>query len=142
MVVYSPLGRGFLTGNLKGPENLEADDMRHTDPRFSKKNFPSNLALVESLKAMAEKKGCTAGQLILAWEMAQGDDIIPIPCVDPMSRCPREHADDRCKRGTKKAKNLVENFKALEVKLTVEEVAEIRQAIEGCVIHGERLYPE
>lgn len=68
-----------MTGQLKSPDDMESDDMRHTDPRFSKENFPNNLALVDSLKAMAEKKGCTAGQLVLAWELAQGDDIIPIP---------------------------------------------------------------
>jgi aryl-alcohol dehydrogenase-like predicted oxidoreductase len=79
VVIYSPLGRGFLTEQLKSRDDLEAGDVRLADPRFSVENFPKNIKLVEELKAMAAKKGCTVGQLTLAWELAQGDDFIPIP---------------------------------------------------------------
>lgn len=91
-------------------------------PRFSKENFPKNLKLVEQIGKIADKKGCTKSQLTLAWLMAQGDDIIPIP-------------------GTKKIKYLEENMGALKVQLTAEENKEIREAIEAADIHGER-YPE
>lgn len=91
-------------------------------PRFSKENFPKNLKLVDGLAELAEKKGCTPSQLTLAWLMAQGDDIIPIP-------------------GTKKIKYLEENMGALKVKLTEEDVAEVRKLVDGAEVHGSR-YPE
>ena len=90
-------------------------------PRFSDENFPKNLELVRKLEKIAEKKGCTAGQLTLAWLMAQGEDVIPIP-------------------GTKKVKYLEENLASLKVVLGKEEVLEIRQAVEGCITSGDR-YP-
>ena len=79
IVAYSPLGRGFLTGQLKSPADFEDDDFRKYSPRYSIKNFPKNLELVHQLEAFSTEKGCTAGQLSLAWLLAQGDDIIPIP---------------------------------------------------------------
>ena len=78
-VAYSPLGRGFMTGSLRSPEDFGEGDFRAYAPRFSKENFHKNLELVDGLKELADKKGCTTGQLVLAFLMAQGDDIIPIP---------------------------------------------------------------
>jgi aryl-alcohol dehydrogenase-like predicted oxidoreductase len=78
-VAYSPLGRGFLTGQLKSPDDFEEGDFRKYSPRYNKENFPKNLKLVDQLVTFAREKGCTAGQLSLAWLLAQGDDIIPIP---------------------------------------------------------------
>lgn len=79
IVAYSPLGRGFLTGQLKSPDDFEDGDFRKHAPRYSKENFPKNLELVKSLETRAKAKGCTSGQLSLAWLLAQGHDIIPIP---------------------------------------------------------------
>ncbi|MBX3739063.1 MAG: aldo/keto reductase [Candidatus Didemnitutus sp.] len=105
-VAYSPLGRGFLTGQIKRFEDLAADDYRRHSPRFQGENFQKNLALVESVNALAARKGCTPGQLALAWVLAQGDDIVPIP-------------------GTKRRRYLDENLDALRVSLTPTELAEI-----------------
>lgn len=79
IVAYSPLGRGFLTGQLNSPNDFEETDFRKHAPRYSKENFPKNLELVKALETRAKTKGCTSGQLSLAWLLAQGDDIIPIP---------------------------------------------------------------
>ncbi len=98
-VPYSPLGRGFLTGAIARPEDFEADDYRRSSPRFQGENFARNLALVEQVKAFAAEIGCTPGQLALAWVLAQGDDLVPIP-------------------GTKRRKYLDENIGALSVMLT------------------------
>ncbi|MCJ1355624.1 MAG: hypothetical protein MMC33_005616 [Icmadophila ericetorum] len=121
LVAYSPLGRGFITGQYKSPDDFEEGDFRKFSPRFSAENFPKNLKLVDEIKQIADKKGCTPGQLTLAWLMAQGEDIIPIP-------------------GTKKIKYLEENFGALKVKLTEEEIKDIRTAVENAEVHGSR-YP-
>lgn len=122
VVAYSPLGRGMLTGAYKGPEDFEEGDFRLRAPRFSKENFPKNLKLVEQLKEIAEKKGCTSGQLTLAWLLKQGEDVIPIP-------------------GTKKIKYLEENAGALDVTLSAEEEKTIRALIEKVEVAGAR-YPE
>ncbi|KAL8808068.1 MAG: hypothetical protein Q9182_000346 [Xanthomendoza sp. 2 TL-2023] len=122
VIAYSPLGRGMITGAYTSPADFPEDDWRRGAPRFSEENFPKNLRLVEELKGVAQKKGCTPGQLTLAWLMAQGEDIIPIP-------------------GTKKIKYLEENMGALDVRLSREEAAEIRKAVEGAEVHGIR-YPE
>lgn len=74
-VAYSPLGRGFLTGQIKSYDDFEANDFRRTVPRFSKENFPKNLKLVDGISELAKKKGCTPGQLTLAWLLAQGEDV-------------------------------------------------------------------
>lgn len=121
-VAYSPLGRGFVTGQYKSPDDFEDGDFRKYSPRFSAENFPKNLVLVDKLAAVAQKKGCTTGQLTLAWLMRQGEDIIPIP-------------------GTKKIKYLEENLGALDVELSDGEDKEIREAVENAEVHGER-YPE
>lgn len=78
-VAYSPLGRGFLTGAYTSPADFEEGDFRKFAPRYSEENFPKNLELVKHLQKIAEKKGCSSGQLSLAWLLAQGDDIFPIP---------------------------------------------------------------
>ena len=78
-VAYSPLGRGFLTGQIKKFEDLAADDFRRYNPRFQGANFAKNMELVAHITKLADQKGCTPGQLALAWVMAQGDDIVPIP---------------------------------------------------------------
>jgi len=77
VVAYSPLGRGFLTGAIKSRDDLADDDFRKMAPRFSQENFHKNMELVNALKKIAEEKGCTAGQLSLAWLLAQGDDVSP-----------------------------------------------------------------
>lgn len=103
-VPYSPLGRGFLAGTITRPEQFAEDDFRRYSPRFQGENFTKNLALVAKVKEIATLKGCTPGQLALAWVLAQGDDIIPIP-------------------GTKRRSYLEENVKALEGELGKEELA-------------------
>jgi aryl-alcohol dehydrogenase-like predicted oxidoreductase len=122
VVAYSPLSRGFLTGRYKGPEDFEEGDFRKFSPRFSKENFPKNLELLDEINKVAEKKGVTSGQLVLAFLMAQGDDIIPIP-------------------GTTKYKNYDENMDSLGVKISKEENEEIRSAISNATVVGGR-YPE
>jgi aryl-alcohol dehydrogenase-like predicted oxidoreductase len=122
VIAYSPLGRGFLTGSIKSPDDFADDDFRKISPRFQGENFNKNLVLVNQIDALAKKKGCTAGQLTLAWLMAQGEDIIPIP-------------------GTKKTKYLEENLGALKVELTESEIEEIREDVEAVEIVGGR-YPE
>jgi len=103
-VPYSPLGRGFLTGAITRPEDFAADDYRRSSPRFQGENFARNLALAGKVKAFAADIGCTPGQLALAWVLAQGDDIVPIP-------------------GTKRRKYLDENVGALAVRLTAAQLA-------------------
>ena len=103
-VPYSPLGRGFLTGALKSPDDFGADDYRRFSPRFQGENFAKNLLLVEQVKRLAADKGVTAGQLALAWVLAQGDYIIPIP-------------------GTKRRTYLQENVEALSISLSADELA-------------------
>jgi aryl-alcohol dehydrogenase-like predicted oxidoreductase len=79
MVAYSPLGRGFMTGKYRSPDDFDADDFRKVAPRFSAENFPANLKLLQKFEEIAVKKKCTPGQLCLAWILAQGDDIFTIP---------------------------------------------------------------
>jgi aryl-alcohol dehydrogenase-like predicted oxidoreductase len=118
-VPYSPLGRGFLTGQIKRIEDLEADDYRRGSPRFQGDNFQKNLDLVAEINAIAADKGCTPSQLALAWVLAQGTDIVPIP-------------------GTKRRKYLEENVGALAVKLTPADLARIDRAFPRGVASGER----
>jgi len=120
-VAYSPLGRGFLTGQLKSPDDFAADDYRRLSPRFQGENFTKNLELVERVKAIAERKGITPGQLALAWVMAQGDDIVPIP-------------------GTKRRNYLEENIAAAKVVFSEAEKCEIAEALPKGAASGER-YP-
>ncbi|KAF2468935.1 Aldo/keto reductase [Lindgomyces ingoldianus] len=122
VVAYSPLGRGFLTGQIKSPCDFEDGDFRKHAPRYNEENFPKNLKLVEKLQEFAKAKGCTSGQLSLAWLLAQGDDIIPIP-------------------GTKKIKYLDENVGAVNVYLAPDEIQQIRTEIEKVKVVGDRYPP-
>jgi aryl-alcohol dehydrogenase-like predicted oxidoreductase len=103
IVPYSPLGRGFLTGQIKSPDDFDAGDLRRTLPRFQGDNFHKNLALVTEVHRLADAKGCTPGQLALAWLQAQGEDVVPIP-------------------GTKRRSYLAENVGALKIELTQNEL--------------------
>jgi aryl-alcohol dehydrogenase-like predicted oxidoreductase len=120
-VAYSPLGRGFLTGAFQKPEDLAADDGRRNGPRFQGENFQKNLDLVQKIRTIAAAKGCTPSQLALAWVLAQGNDIVPIP-------------------GTKRIKYLDENLSAIEVTLTHEELKQIDAALPPGLASGDR-YP-
>jgi aryl-alcohol dehydrogenase-like predicted oxidoreductase len=118
-VAYSPLGRGFLTGRFKKFEDLPPDDYRRTNPRFQGENFQKNLDLVRRVEEIAREKGCTPGQLALAWLLARGRDIIPIP-------------------GTKRIKYLEENVGALDVELTPADLQRIDEAAPTGFAHGAR----
>jgi aryl-alcohol dehydrogenase-like predicted oxidoreductase len=120
-VPYSPLGRGFLTGQIKRFEDFAPDDQRRHQPRFQGENFARNLALVQRIQQLATRKGCTPGQLALAWVLAQGDDIVPIP-------------------GTRRIRNLDENLGALDVTLSPAELAEINAIFPADAVAGAR-YP-
>jgi aryl-alcohol dehydrogenase-like predicted oxidoreductase len=118
-VAYSPLGRGFLTGQIKRFEDLAPDDYRRTSPRFQGENFQKNLDLVQQVEEIAQEKGCTASQLALAWVLAQGDDIVPIP-------------------GTKRRKYLEGNVAALDLKLTPEDLHRLAEAFPHGAASGQR----
>ena len=120
-VPYSPLGRGFLTGAIRRPEDFAADDYRRTSPRFQGENFTRNLALVDKVTQFAAELGCTPGQLALAWVLAQGEDIVPIP-------------------GTKRRKYLDENARAIDVNLTPAHLAALDAAFPPDAAAGDR-YP-
>jgi len=122
LVAYSPLGRGFLTGQIKSFDDLAADDYRRHSPRFQGENFQKNLDLVAKVTEIATEKGCKASQLALAWTLAQGDDVVPIP-------------------GTKRRSYLEENLAALDVVLTPEDLARIDAAAPKGAAAGLR-YPE
>jgi aryl-alcohol dehydrogenase-like predicted oxidoreductase len=121
IVAYSPLGRGMVTGTIRSPDDFDEGDFRKFAPRFSAENFPKNLELTDRLGEIAKKKGCTSSQLVLAWELAQGEDIFPIP-------------------GTTRVARLEENIGSMEVKLTEEENKAIRKYCEEADVAGER-YP-
>jgi len=122
-VAYSPLGRGFLTGRYKKPEDLPPEDWRHHHPRFEEGSFQRNLLLVDSIRQMAGKKGCTPAQIALGWVLAQGDEIVPIP-------------------GTKQIRYLEENLKALQLQFTPEELDQLNDAFPPGVAVGERYNPQ
>nr|WP_320049934.1 aldo/keto reductase [uncultured Desulfuromonas sp.] len=122
LVPYSPLGRGFLSGQIRSPADFPEGDYRTMSPRFQGDNFTKNLQLVDAVKAMAETKGVTASQLALAWVMAQGDDVVPIP-------------------GTKRRSYLEENLAALDVTLTANDLAELEKLMPKGVASGTR-YPQ
>jgi aryl-alcohol dehydrogenase-like predicted oxidoreductase len=121
-VAYSPLGRSLLTGKLARTSDMQADDPHRRHPRFAEDNLKRNLDLIEPLRAIATKKGCTLGQLVIAWLLARGPDIVPIP-------------------GTKRIERLDENLGALSVRLSPEEVAEISTLVPVGAASGMR-YPE
>jgi aryl-alcohol dehydrogenase-like predicted oxidoreductase len=121
-VAYSPLGRGFLTGQFKRFEDLPADDFRRRSPRFQGENFPRNLELVRRVEEIAKEKGCKPSQLALAWVLAQDMNVVPIP-------------------GTKRRKYLEENVAAIDVKLTQADLRRIEKIFPTGAAAGER-YPE
>lgn len=118
-VAYSPLGRGFLTGQITKPDDFASDDFRRQSPRFQGENFQKNLELVKQIQEMAQRKSCLPGQLALAWVLAQGGDIVPIP-------------------GTKRRTYLDQNLGALEVLLTKPEIAKLDQILPPGAAAGTR----
>ncbi|HEX3907550.1 MAG TPA: aldo/keto reductase [Mycobacteriales bacterium] len=121
IVPFSPLGRGFLTGAIRSPEDFGEDDFRRNNPRFQGENFDANLRLVDEVREMAADKGCTAGQLALAWVMAQGDDVVPIP-------------------GTKRRTYLEENVAACDITLSEDDLGRLDRLAPAGVAAGGR-YP-
>jgi len=122
LVAYSPLGRGFLTGAFQRPEDLAPDDSRRHMPRFQGKNFNHNLQLVEKVREISKEKNCTPAQLALAWLLAQGEDIVPIP-------------------GTKRRERLEENLRAIDVELNDDDLRRIGEAAPRGYAAGTR-YPQ
>jgi aryl-alcohol dehydrogenase-like predicted oxidoreductase len=122
-VAYSPLGRGFLTGEITSPSDFPDDDYRRFHPRFTGENFDRNIALVDEVAKLAHTKGCTTAQLALAWVLAQGDDIVPIP-------------------GTKRIKYLDDNIAALDVTLTPEELARLDEILPAGAAAGDRYHAQ
>lgn len=120
-VAYSPLGRGFLSGRFKSPDDFPEDDFRKFHPRFQGANFEKNIQLVREVEKIAQEKGCTAAQLALAWVLAQGDDVVPIP-------------------GTKHIRYLDENIGALDVKLTSEDLKRLDEILPPGAAAGERYH--
>ena len=118
-VAYSPMGRGFLTGRIKRVEDLASDDFRRNVPRFQGESFTQNLKLVERVGEIASRKGVTAGQLVLAWLLAQGKEVVPIP-------------------GTTRRKHLEENNAALEIQLTESDLSELASAMPPGAVIGMR----
>jgi aryl-alcohol dehydrogenase-like predicted oxidoreductase len=123
LVAYSPLGRGFLSGRITSPDDFGENDFRRNHPRFTGENFTRNLELVERVRELAERKGVTPSQLAIAWVLAQGDDVVPIP-------------------GTKRRSYLEENLGTLDVELTAEDLAAIEQVTPRGSAAGERYTPE
>ncbi|KAJ7636662.1 NADP-dependent oxidoreductase domain-containing protein, partial [Roridomyces roridus] len=122
IIAYSPLGRGLLTGQYKSPDDFDADDFRRAIPRYSAENFPNILKIVDGLRTIGVKYNATPGQVALAWVLAQGEDVIPIP-------------------GTKKIKYLEENLGAGAITLSPEDVEAVRgMAKKADAVQGER-YP-
>jgi aryl-alcohol dehydrogenase-like predicted oxidoreductase len=119
IVPFSPLGRGFLTGAITSPADFAEDDWRRTHPRFTGEAFTANLRLVEAVRTMAEERGVTAGQLALAWVLAQGEDVVPIP-------------------GTKRRSYLEENVGAVGVELSAEDLARLGEIAPPGVAAGGR----
>jgi aryl-alcohol dehydrogenase-like predicted oxidoreductase len=123
VVAYSPLGRGFLSGRITSPDDFGEDDFRRNHPRFTGENFARNLELVDRVRELATSKGATPSQLAIAWVLAQGDDVVPIP-------------------GTKRRSYLEENLGALDVELTPEDLAAIEEVTPRGSVAGARYNPE
>ena len=122
LVPYSPLGRGFLSGAIRSSDDFAADDYRRTSPRFQGENFARNLALVDKVRQLADAKHCTAAQLALAWVLAQGEHVVPIP-------------------GTKRIATLEENLGAVDVELSAEDLAQIDAVFPRGAASGPRYVP-
>ena len=121
-VAYSPLGRGFLAGNFRSLSDLPADDNRRMVPRFQEASAAHNVAIADAVREFARRKGCTPAQIAIAWVMAQGEDILPIP-------------------GMKTRAHLKDNLGALEVELSSEELEQIARQIDALAVQGERQAP-
>jgi aryl-alcohol dehydrogenase-like predicted oxidoreductase len=121
-VAYSPLGRGFLSGRIQSVDDLDPDDFRRRNPRFEGENFARNLELVDRVREIADEKAVTPAQLALAWVLGRGDDIVPIP-------------------GTKRVRYLEENARAVEVRLSDDDLARIEEAFPKGATSGDR-YPD
>jgi aryl-alcohol dehydrogenase-like predicted oxidoreductase len=121
-VPYSPLGRGFLTGNIKNINNLDSNDFRRTLPRFAETNINSNLQIIAGLEIIAKEKKCSTAQLALAWVLAQGNDLVPIP-------------------GTKRIKYLEENIATLNIELSSKEIIRLNEIVPVNTANGERYNP-
>ncbi len=121
-VAYSPIGRGFLSGEIRSPDDLAPDDFRRSNPRFQGENFAKNLELVDKVREIAQEKGVTATQLALAWVLAQGEDVVPIP-------------------GTKRVRYLEENTAAAEIALTAEDLKRLDEVAPVGATAGDR-YPD
>jgi aryl-alcohol dehydrogenase-like predicted oxidoreductase len=121
-VAYSPLGRGFLAGNFRSLSDLPADDNRRMVPRFQDASAAHNVVIADAVREFARRKGCTAAQLAIAWVLAQGDDILPIP-------------------GMKTRAHLADNFGALDIHLTREDLDQLARQIDELVVQGERQAP-
>nr|WP_298374902.1 aldo/keto reductase [uncultured Halomonas sp.] len=119
LVAYSPLGRGFLTGRISSAQELADGDFRRNNPRFQQDSLAHNLQLLESVKAIAERHGATPGQIALAWLLAQGDHIVPIP-------------------GTRRSRYLQENLAAAELELSAEDIDELEKVFTSDSVRGER----
>ena len=122
-VAYSPLGRGFLTGQIRSPSDFADDDYRRFHPRFTGENFDRNIALVGEVEAKAQERGCTTAQLALAWVLAKGDDIVPIP-------------------GTKRRKYLDENIGALDLRLSREDLDRLDRILPPGAAAGDRYHAQ
>jgi aryl-alcohol dehydrogenase-like predicted oxidoreductase len=122
LVPYSPLGRGFLTGTITSPDDLEDGDFRRSNPRFTGDALAANLTLVDAVRELAAHKGVTAGQLALAWVLAQGEDVVPIP-------------------GTKRVRYLEENVAAASITVTAQDLTALTDAVPIDAVQGER-YPD
>jgi aryl-alcohol dehydrogenase-like predicted oxidoreductase len=121
-VAYSPLGRGFLAGNFRSLSDLPADDNRRMVPRFQDASAAHNVAIADALREFAQRKGCTAAQIAIAWVLAQGDDILPIP-------------------GMKTRAHLADNLRALEVHLSRAELDQLARRVDELAVQGERQAP-
>jgi aryl-alcohol dehydrogenase-like predicted oxidoreductase len=122
LVAYSPLGRGFLAGNFRDLSELPKDDNRQSQPRFQQANVEHNLKIAQQVRAFAQRKGCTPAQLAIAWLLAQGEDVLPIP-------------------GTKQRTRLAENLSALDVSLTHAEIDDLNRSIAQLSVRGDRYPP-
>jgi aryl-alcohol dehydrogenase-like predicted oxidoreductase len=121
-VPYSPLGRGFLAGRFRTVEDLAPDDWRRQSPRFQGENFAKNLAVLDQINKIAQRKGCTPSQLALAWLLAKGSDVVPIP-------------------GTTSPQRLQENLESVDIRLTDEELDGIEAAAPQGIAEGQRYHP-
>ena len=118
-MAYSPLGRGFLTGQIRSIDDLPEDDWRRSNPRFQEQALQENLRLADRVRELAAEREIAPGQLALAWVMAKGEDVVPIP-------------------GTKRASYLEENVAAAEIELSPRDVAELDEAVSGHAVAGGR----